>query len=307
MNKGKTIIVWILIILLLGVIGSCVYRIVDRLNGNTTEPVKTEEKQEEKKKEEQNNIAEEKELEDGLAKKDVYEKLNLVLGLNCSLGDTKSEQFSDDVNFITNGWIVYCDDKQLVSLFGNKLVQNNKLAIALSSTNSSDIFVDEVKNIKDENVKKHMVDFPPQKLAIIKTDDVKAKYKEIFNEDINSFNSIEHYSWYSYYYDAIDKIYYKTNYAHGGAGPLTYSLYLNKITQQGDRVYVYMNFVRALIADTNSYDDTIDTKLFSSDESETFRSFKIDETNYKEFKNYRIVFKKNVSGTYSYEKTEIVK
>ena len=49
MNKGKTIIVWILIIGLLGVIGYCSYQIVDRLNGNNKEVKenKTEEKKDE--------------------------------------------------------------------------------------------------------------------------------------------------------------------------------------------------------------------------------------------------------------------
>ena len=40
MNKGKTIIVWILIIVLLGVIGFCIYLVIDKANS-----VKCEEKQ----------------------------------------------------------------------------------------------------------------------------------------------------------------------------------------------------------------------------------------------------------------------
>ena len=88
MNKGKTIIVWILIILLLGVIGYCGYQIVDRLNGN--ESSKTEEKKEEKKDEV------ETELTDSLVKQDVLDKLSYILATN---------KF-DENNFSSVGWNV---------------------------------------------------------------------------------------------------------------------------------------------------------------------------------------------------------
>ena len=47
MNKGKIILIWLLIVLLLGVIGFCGYRVVDRLNGSPSEENNVEEKKEE--------------------------------------------------------------------------------------------------------------------------------------------------------------------------------------------------------------------------------------------------------------------
>ena len=60
MNKGKTILIWLLIVLLLGVIGFCGYRVVDKLNGNTSEENNVEEKKEEKKETDATSKATEK-------------------------------------------------------------------------------------------------------------------------------------------------------------------------------------------------------------------------------------------------------
>lgn len=309
MNKGKTIIVWILIIVLLGVIGYCGYRIYDKLNSNNTETNSNKQNNTEEK----NNIEEkEVELTVETVKADVLDKLNMILGLNRERGILVKSTFdlSNNLAKADRSDKVFFDFLLPQSNEKTNILNNEqKLKLALFNSGSGMTEVSENKEISLETLK--------------------TRYKALFNEEIEQFDDVC-IAWYCYKYDQTKNVYYESSTmidgASGGSGIISY---INAINYVNDFVYVYINFgsyevdfqgggnkcyvVDGVVNydDKMNYDNPIFVGKYGYDNVNDkviyeCEDFKIDESNYKEFTNYKFTFKKNSEGTYYFDKVEKV-
>ena len=327
-EKIKNTIAIIFIILALGVIGYCGYRIYNKLNGNDTET--KENKTEEKKNE--TPVVNEEELTDNLVKQDVLDKLNVILGLNCD----DEPIFSINNNFIQRKHFEFCNRRMFDDLFKIGLFDNDKLIIALNNTDDKKIEYNETTlskvgaSVKDK-MKRVLADPENEHidLYVINIENVKNTYNELFGKNIKEFDVLNNdghnlcrkpdHSEYMFYFDKENKIYYRETIMAGmGSGSAGFLLYINNITiNNNDDVYVYINNAWYENRYTNSNDCGI---IDFESEKEIFvgkynidngikecEHFKIDESNYKEFTNYRFIFKKNNEGNYYFDSVEKVK
>ena len=94
----------------------------------------------------------------------------------------------------------------------------------------------------------------------------------------------------------------------GGTSSATNYYYKNAYTTDGDHAYVYVSASTLSEADLNIYCDIM---LYGSGEKpevcgafSDVDEFTLDASNYKDFAQYRFVFKKAANGTYYFEKVE---
>ena len=283
MEGKKNVALGVLITLLLCVIGFCIYLIVDK--GNS---VKEEEKQtntEEKKENEIVNSDEEKQK--------VIDKLNMVFAINDFSLNNKLHSELSAVNHLDT----FADLAN-----GNGLTDDLKLKIALQYVNdktmvpSEDIYAIKVLNVN-----------------VIKKDDLVSAYKLLFNEELSQFVD-QSFAGYSYKNNNGEYEVYSTYL--GGAGYGAKEAYINNITFDKDTVYVHVNFASANSKYINEeakskcfivdgITDEINNPIYTGrDESvngtwvNDCNDYKIDETNYQKFTNYKFAFKKNNEEEY---------
>lgn len=112
-----------------------------------------------------------------------------------------------------------------------------------------------------------------------------------------------------YSYDEANQVYYVYEPACGGSGPLSYYLYMNKMTTKGNKAYVYLNAF-AIEGDVdenndityNVYKDVSKTKVYQKNiTEEESNSFKVDSTNAHNFDQYKFTFEKDTKGNYYFK------
>lgn len=338
-SNSKNIVIAVLITLLICVIGFCIYLIVsdsNKVNNDNNGEINNNE-----------NVKKEEGSNDNLVKSDVLNKLNVVLGFNCS----NTNVFTSNNKSVNMYWKELCDSNVTTRVFKSELTSDDKIEMALSNikgtlagnyesynkTINGDGVTSDIKN-KMVNYYNGMVDYGesnfPTEIYKITVDEVKNEYNRLFNEDIsedalnNFINSVNNYEIrltngtlhsIMYIYSEQYKTFYKVAGIGGGVGPIRYIFYVNNIENNDSEVNVYVN-AGLLSLDSNagykpiiSYniteDATVDLPYSNNndDASQYITDYKIDESNYKDFTNYRFVFKKNSEGNYYFDKVEKVK
>lgn len=147
--------------------------------------------------------------------------------------------------------------------------------------------------------------------------DVRAKYKDTFGVDPTPGLAAEDQCG-GYSYNAQNDVYFKgLIYGCGGTNPQTRYYYINNHTITGDKAYVYISTAISSPENTDTgekvYCDVISLEGSEIENAKVCAtisdsdSFTLDETNYKDYSNYRFVFNKANDGTYYFEKVEKVK
>ena len=233
------------------------------------------------KKEDSKQVVETKEVEltDETIKKDLETKIMFITSWD--------QVFDTDSNAISGYTFRYKNE-----VFGdsfNNLNDDLKLRIVLDSLYNTKKF----NNIPSKN------DYEPDKYEISQNDVNKA-YNSYFGKDIPENKDIDDKGCFGYAFDSTKNIYYKYEPTCGGTTGHVYLFYYNKYTVKNDNAYVYVNYACELDKVYADLDSTKETKYDSKD-------FKIDESNYKDFDEYKFTFKKDKSGNYyfvSLEKNE---
>ncbi|MBR3228956.1 hypothetical protein IKF67_01850 [Candidatus Saccharibacteria bacterium] len=132
---------------------------------------------------------------------------------------------------------------------------------------------------------------------------MREKYLEVFGEDITP-NPQRGYSCPVHYNDKYD-IFYQGLDGCGGTSNIITHYYKNAYTTKDDNAYVYVSVADYNLEDNNIYCDFYtenNTKICgtATDRDDVV----LNETNYKDYAQYRIVFKKSDAGTYYFVKTE---
>lgn len=124
------------------------------------------------------------------------------------------------------------------------------------------------------------------------------------------------------YYDANQKRYYRPDPACGGAAAERAKLYKYKFTTKEDEAYVYVSFayvepdynnksIYNVYKDIECNNELIGTCKFinkyEGTKPEHVDDFKLDNTNYQEFSQYKFTFKKDQNKNYYFIKTERIK
>ena len=141
-------------------------------------------------------------------------------------------------------------------------------------------------------------------LTMLPFEKVKEAYKTIFNEDLSEpeegWQGKIYYTT-NFYYDRVNHAFLHYLFYASATGPAMNSLYMNRIEYQDDYAYVYVN------VGSSQGDEVIYNDYDSEDVVEPevdYKTFKIDETNYMKFKEYKFSFKKNNEGNYYFVSVE---
>lgn len=207
------------------------------------------------------------------------------------------------------------------SIFSNNMSDKEKLQHLLSSIYKQEMVE---KNIDLKNIE---LDIPIEQFDIpfisgeISANKVQQQAKLIYgNELINQSTSFSKCP--TFIYDKKNEKYYVQE-GCGGNNPDFVEMYINKYATKNNEVYVYVNVAElstnindsnAIAYIFNNYVGAIEStnqnnynsiqiykKISSFDEiGDTI----INESNYKQFKEYKIVFKKDVNNNYYFDKIE---
>ena len=178
-------------------------------------------------------------------------------------------------------------------------------------------------------------------IDIIDVEELKKNYRNLFNEEISEFIDETPYifGFANYIYDKENNIYYSGPAGGGTTADNIKYIYINSINTKDDYIYVYINcgylssnsidgITKISVYDLKSYeandkiinwedrvknDSAISTVLEVNDndfnidmlmKAKVDKTEYINESNYKGFTNYRIVFKKNEDDNYYFVKVE---
>ena len=160
------------------------------------------------------------------------------------------------------------------------------------------------KNVRLTSEEKEATKYKGVSTGKINVKDVDNAYQKLFGTKISSYKDIESGTP-EFEYNEKKQIYYV--YGQFPDSYYTPLMYINKMTENSKEAYVYVN-VGTYFSDGSSnlaiiYDD-ITTKTVIEQSKQT--NYKIDETNYKKFSEYKYTFVKDVNGNYYYSKIEKV-
>jgi len=103
-----------------------------------------------------------------------------------------------------------------------------------------------------------------------------------------------------YFYDETNKVYYVGG-SCGGLSGVENLIYINKIVEKGNEYYAYVSYGKNAGDIYSSYDQKNVVKKITGDEE-----YKIDETNYDKFSEYKVTFIREDSN-YFYKSIERTK
>lgn len=188
--------------------------------------------------------------------------------------------------------------------YENNLSEEEKLKVAIASLSSqfSDL-PNDTSNLSGE-MKKYIETYGKEEYKQISAVSVSQAYKEYFGKELSKHQTVN--SCPSYMYDSGSKMYYYSCVC-GGTNPVTTYLYKSKYTVLNNNAYVYVS-VATIDKDTNYlyqglYKDSEAQANKVLTDSEV-NDFKINNSNYQEFKIYRFVFKEGNNKNYYFDKVE---
>lgn len=258
----------------------------------------------------ENETNKEAELADEYVKNDIENKINNIVTFGRASSTKANEQYFN-MDGINNSTLLNLSNENKAFIVLNSLSgQYNNL-----STDQRTIALDELKT-NNQAADNALLDI----LTVVPSSLVEQEYKKYFGSEINNISLKASTMCPNYIYGDSSKTYYRLSEC-GGTAYAVILVYTNKYTKKNDEIYAYTN----LGAIHPDYDNQIDGKVYkdimSYEESEALKSeklyksnmsfedsskFKIDESNYKDFQEYKFTFTKGENGIYHFTKVEKV-
>lgn len=293
----------LIVILSLIIIGGILYILYDRNiifkekkdNKNNTE-IKRENKTEDK--------LVEKDLDDVAIKNTLIGKMRMLIGLSETKEIINNYSFVDSMLVLVNKFDAFSH------LLNNDLSEKDKLAIALASTSSTKMTksFDEMNFAKKEKYKNLYDD--TSLYSEISLNDLKNIYIYLFGTSEFYYDDY-YFGYYEYFYDSLNKVYYKFDGQQQMAVSAPYLLmYINSFKSYGNVIYVNVN-LGFLDARDRKVCTSFDTSFLINNcenlitiSTDEMLTYKIDESNYEQFKNYKFVFGKDKNNNYIFKGLE---
>ncbi len=281
-KKNNGLLIAIIILLVLGLIGSVGYIVYDKVINN-----KDSEKVIKGTKEINVPVEKEEEIKSINLKNELKNKMNYLYSITAITGVEE---------------ILYKE----ASL--EKLSDDQKLAVALNSLfrsgNTQDItqnnYLNEIIRIHNLSKENQSLDYVNDMYDVILDSDVKDRYQELFGTKLKNMVSRIRLcpSW--TYSESIKA--YISNGGCGGTSPINVITYNNKYTLKGNEAYVYISSGTTKFGSLyTEYSEDLDSKTpyKKFDDNQTTNDYqKVLEENYKDFSEYKATFKKNADGDY---------
>lgn len=294
-SHGKTIII---ILLCLIIIGGAIYIAYDKgiiFKDNKEKKTDTEIKQKEE--------LVEKDLTDIAVKKEIVEKMKSLTGF--------SVEMNNGYSFVEGLNVILGKVNTLDNMLKNNLSENDKLSLALAATDTKKMTksFEEMNFTKKEEYKNSRYN-DISLYSEIALNDLDTTYSYLFGDEKIKYNDIEIFGVYAYFYDSVNKVYYRFNAPTGGTGPYSYLMYMNNFKSYGNKIYVNTNFGYISSIDgkiCTSFDTILEDNNCSNQLSvpvNEVSTYKIDESNYEKFKNYKFVFEKDKNNNYVFKGLE---
>lgn len=141
----------------------------------------------------------------------------------------------------------------------------------------------------------------------ISADEVVAQYKQLFGEELKTFENVYN-KCPSYEYNSNNNVYYRKAGGCGGTCGYTHLSYINRYMEDNNNIYVYVNIGQPDRYTANDplyiYCDINKEKVCDQTKED---NYVINETNYQKFSEYKYTFEKNNDGTFYYKNLERIK
>lgn len=290
-SKSSKTLIWCLSILaIIGIVAAAVFAYLYFTTPTTLPASPTSDNQSSTSTESETN--EEVAITDPLVKKDLDEKVAILHGV-LSTEPTFASQFPNDGReLFTNG-----------DLPEDVRIENVAYWLSNYFSGPTD---DEIKAIIADGVyTEEEINQGRRYLEKIDGKLMREKYLEVFGEDITPNPQIS-YSCPVHYNDEYD-IFYRGLDGCGGTSNIITHYYKNAYTTKDDNAYVYVS-----VADYNLEDNNIYCDFYEKDKTKICGTATdrddvvLNESNYKDYAEYRISFKKADNGTYYFVGAEKV-
>ncbi len=230
-------------------------------------------------------------------KNDLLEKIDYLTGYDSSSNFAYAYNFKNNINgpygdFFNN----FTEDMKLYTVL-TYLSKEGKFS-RLSSENESNPLISIYTSLPNVEIKQ------------IDGKKVNEEYKLFFGKDIATYKSLDGCPMFPYDNDLNIFFWYTPQCSESTSG-IVYA-FANKFSFNGDYAYVYVSYGSAKnyeskdkytiyknLGEKDSYESNITV--------EEAMNFEIDESNYKDFLEYKFTFKKDSNGNYYFEKVEPTK
>lgn len=206
-----------------------------------------------------------------------------------------------------------------------KLTDEKKQLILLDNMTLESLKKSDYEDFKKTSIYKELAKAYPEDFLLTSTKQISlekvSKFsEELFGEKIT--NPVKEFSprCGSYFYDEASKKYYYPEPQCGGINPNHIESYKSKFEEKMDEAYVYVSFAFMKVSgesDSMGYNfifdaykdfDIVNNEMKYKDvHAKSLFEYKIDSTNYKDFKEYKFIFKKDKNDNYYFVKTEPTK
>lgn len=205
------------------------------------------------------------------------------------------------------------------------LTDERKQLILLDNMTLEPLAKTDYEDFKKTTIYKELAKAYPEEFLLTSTKQISldkvSKYsEELFGEKIT--NPVKEFlpRCGSYFYDEASKKYYYPDPQCGGINPNHIESYKSKFEEKMDEAYVYVSFAFMNVSgesDSTGYNfmfdvykdfDIVNNEMKYKDVyTDSILEYKIDSTNYKDFKEYKFIFKKDKNDNYYFVKTEPTK
>lgn len=286
-SVGLVILIIVLILIILGLIGYICYDkgIIFKKPEPREQVVK--------------NSKDEKEKD--LTNQEIIKDLNKKIFYMNTYGHIQN----DDYDMARMGVYSFRNDESLMGNIFNNLNDDLKLKIVLDELLGTNKFqaIDNT-DLENSDIKQLVSVYGMDSAKKISSSVVEDEYKNYFGDSTVNHKSFD--VCFGYIYDNNTNNYYYIEPQCGGSNPNSAYAYINKYTVKGDEAYVYVNYGLSIYVpdaseanDVNIYKDLKEKEIYRENISEDeANNFRINESNYKEFSEYKYTFKKDNKGNY---------
>lgn len=216
--------------------------------------------------------------------------------------NTYSPVQNDDYDMAGIGMYNFRNDESLIGDIFNNLNDDLKLKIVLDELFGTNKFqaIDST-DLKNSDIKQFVSVNGMGSAKKISSSVVEDEYKNYFGDSTVNHKSFD--VCFGYIYDNNINNYYYIEPQCGGSNPNSAYVYINKYTVKGDEAYVYINYGLSIyVPETNNvniYKNLNEKEIYRENVSEDeANNFRINESNYKEFSEYKYTFKKDDKENY---------
>lgn len=216
--------------------------------------------------------------------------------------NTYSPVQNDDYDMARIGMYNFRNNESLIGDIFNNLNDDLKLKIVLDELFGTNKFqaIDST-DLKNSDIKQFVSVNGMDSAKKISSSVVEDEYKNYFGD-----STVNHKSFnvcFGYIYDSDTNTYYYIEPQCGGSDQNSAYAYINKYTVKGEEVYVYVSYGSSIYSsETNNvdiYKDLNEKEIYRENVSEDeANNFRINESNYKEFSEYKYTFKKDDKENY---------